>query len=393
MKKVLWVSDGVVPTGFGRVAHSIINRIKGLFDITHVAINYHGQKHDLDWEVLPAISGGDIWGVGVLKDIVKSREFDIIVLFNDLYVIDMYLRALKESISPKKRPKVVVYFPVDSMYLNRDWFVLYPDYVDVVFTYTEWGLSQVRMAADDIINNKYVEIVSHGIDKDVFRKIDKRAAVENLFSNQSENVRDEIYNAVVFFNANRNQPRKRIDLAIAGFAEFVYQLDLTPKDVKLYLHMGLIDAGWNIPKLISLFGIQEYVIFTSTSKAHPMVDDETLNYIYNVGDIGVNTSEGEGFGLIPVEHSILGKPQVLSNNSVIPELFGDDAYLIDCPVPSWSIPFTTLFMAPTQATVAEAMKRAYIDYITGKSKVASHRFNDKKFDWDYIAGQFKRVME
>jgi D-inositol-3-phosphate glycosyltransferase len=47
-------------------------------------------------------------------------------------------------------------------------------------------------------------------------------------------------------NANRNQPRKRIDITLRGFALFAVD---KPETVQLYLHMGSEDMGWNALQL------------------------------------------------------------------------------------------------------------------------------------------------
>jgi glycosyltransferase involved in cell wall biosynthesis len=41
--------------------------------------------------------------------------------------------------------------------------------------------------------------------------------------------------------------------------------------------------------------------------------DSIINELYNIADIGINTSDGEGFGLCQLEHLALGKPQVVTD--------------------------------------------------------------------------------
>jgi len=91
MKKVLWISDGVAPTGFSRVAHSIISRINDKFDIYHLAINYHGDPHNYNHKIYPAFIGGDIYGIGRLKVFLEKGDFDSIFILNDIPVIQKYL--------------------------------------------------------------------------------------------------------------------------------------------------------------------------------------------------------------------------------------------------------------------------------------------------------------
>ncbi len=41
--------------------------------------------------------------------------------------------------------------------------------------------------------------------------------------------------------------------------------------------------------------------------------DVAINDIYNMCDIGVNTSEGEGYGLCQLEHLQTGAPQIVTD--------------------------------------------------------------------------------
>jgi glycosyltransferase involved in cell wall biosynthesis len=43
------------------------------------------------------------------------------------------------------------------------------------------------------------------------------------------------------------------------------------------------------------------------------VSDVDINLLYNACDIGLNTCEGEGFGLCQFEHAAIGCPQVAAN--------------------------------------------------------------------------------
>ena len=41
--------------------------------------------------------------------------------------------------------------------------------------------------------------------------------------------------------------------------------------------------------------------------------DEAINQLYNAADIGINTSDGEGFGLCQLEHMYTGAPQIVTD--------------------------------------------------------------------------------
>jgi len=51
---------------------------------------------------------------------------------------------------------------------------------------------------------------------------------------------------------------------------------------------------------------------------------ENLNILYNSADIGINTSSGEGWGLIPCEMGLCEIAQIIPRNTSYPEIFGDD---------------------------------------------------------------------
>jgi hypothetical protein len=44
-----------------------------------------------------------------------------------------------------------------------------------------------------------------------------------------------------------------------------------------------------------------------------VIADDGINQLYNVADIGINTSDGEGYGLCQLEHLYTGAPQVVTD--------------------------------------------------------------------------------
>ena len=54
-----------------------------------------------------------------------------------------------------------------------------------------------------------------------------------------------------------------------------------------------------------------------------------LNKIYNATDVGLNTADGEGWGLVSFEHASCRKPQVVPNHTVCRDLWADVGMLSD----------------------------------------------------------------
>jgi glycosyltransferase involved in cell wall biosynthesis len=68
-------------------------------------------------------------------------------------------------------------------------------------------------------------------------------------------------------------------------------------------------------------------VFISPKPMH--LTDEEVNDIYNAGDVGISTTRGEGFGLTPVEHMYLNRPQVVTGIPALKETMGPYAHFVE----------------------------------------------------------------
>ena len=373
-RKILFIGDGVVPTGFSTVLHNIIGNLTDEFDAHHLAVNYYGDPHDKTWKVYPAALGGDIWGFGRLPYFI-DQKLDGIFILNDLWVVDTYLKKIKETFKDKI-PPIVVYFPVDSKYLDLEWFKNF-DIVDKVVVYTKFGYNEVKTCKQDL----EPEIVPHGINTDQFYKIDspKRELKTLIYPN-----REDFLDSFVVLNANRNQPRKRIDLTLQAFKLFS---ENKPDNVKLYCHMGSKDMGWNLFKLAFRYGIEKRLIVTNTLPNLQMVSVEKLNLIYNATDVGLNTAVGEGWSLTNMEHAVTGAPQVVPNHSALTELYKDIGLLV--PVDTWVESPDTLTISGVvrPEAVAERLQILYEnkDLLYKLAEKSVEKFSRPEYSWKEIA--------
>jgi len=63
------------------------------------------------------------------------------------------------------------------------------------------------------------------------------------------------------------------------------------------------------------------------------ITDEMINQLYNVADIGVNMSDGEGYGLCQLEHLFTGAPQLVTDVGSYDNFLNDE---VSIRVPSTS---------------------------------------------------------
>jgi len=319
MERILAIGDAVAPTGFSTVMHNILGNLdRNKFDVHHLGVNYFGDPHDYWWKIYPANIGGtrDIWGFSRIKNLAVLNP-SIIFIINDPWVVSKYLKLIKEHSSESR---VVVYFPVDAMDLDVGWFQDY-DIVEKICVYTEFGKNEIIKILPPELRNR-IAVIPHGIDKASFFKINNdRTQVKKSFFSDNE----EFINSFVVLNANRNQPRKRVDLTIQGFSIFARD---KPNNVKLYLHMGTKDAGFDILKLAVRYQIDTRLVLSNQNRVLQSVPITKLNYIYNACDVGLNTCLGEGWSLTNMEHAITGAPQIVPGHSALKELYNDCGLLI-----------------------------------------------------------------
>jgi glycosyltransferase involved in cell wall biosynthesis len=158
--------------------------------------------------------------------------------------------------------------------------------------------------------------MEHAVDPSVFSHLpkDSRVATRKTMNIPSD--------AIVFLNANRNSQRKRLDLSVMGFVQL---LKRNPESQYYFLFVTNMN-----PQSGAYYDLQR--VFLEELKANDMdrdkfvqrlmimdtappnnVADDAINRIYNATDIGVNTSDGEGYGLCQLEHLYTGAPQVVTD--------------------------------------------------------------------------------
>lgn len=377
-RKVLWVGDAVAKTGFSRVTQSILDELVKMdtFDIHVLGVNYFGDPHNYDYNIYPASAyGSHVLGFQRLPQLIESLQPDVVVLFNDIWVINQYLESVPEGLP------VVSYSPIDAVSIKKSWLHNFYEKLSFMAVYTKF--------AYDVVKGVYPllepAIIPHGVDFDRFYPID--GAREKL-----DNVSDDWW---VVLNAHRNQPRKRIDCTIRAFTEFAKD---KPDNVKLYLHMALQDAGWDIFNLWEREELDKRIIITNPSLSpQSPVSDETLNIIYNASDIGLNTSLGEGWGLPNFEHAATNHVQIVPNSSACAEIFADDRGLL---IDVYDQPLTNPGGINTdgklikEASLVEQLQWAY-EHPEECKQISNKMFEylqQPQFKWSNIAKQFAQLL-
>ena len=165
-----------------------------------------------------------------------------------------------------------------------------------------------KLVLGDKGENKIFKYIPHGLDSTNYRPISKTDSEYKPMMDFRNNLfKGEDVDFCLFFNS-RNIRRKQIPDAMMAFKVF---LDSLPKEkadkCRFLLHTELVsDAGTDLEAVRELLFEEKYpksVIF-STNK----LQQEQLNYLYNIADVQILLTSNEGWGLTITEAMLAGTP-------------------------------------------------------------------------------------
>jgi glycosyltransferase involved in cell wall biosynthesis len=378
MKKIMfWGDSPTLGTGFGNVLKFIINHLPTEeYKISVLGILYNEQPHDLNCTIHKVNGSAEHHEKEKLTELIQLEDPDIIFLLHDMWVVDPILKFFKES-GIVQNKKVVAYVPVDALDHDPKWYANV-DMLDRLVVYNEFGKSVVTKASPDLDPL----IIEHGVDSNVFYKEfeNRTEAKKTLFT------APELHDSFIVLNAGRNQPRKRLDLTLRGFAEF----SKGKPDTFLYMHSGVKDSHIDTVRLAREIGILDRLIMTSDQEGLPNLDLSDLNLLYNACDVGINTGLGEGFGLPNAEHAATGAMQIVPAHSALVDLYEDCGILIPAEILFTLDQISTTAKMVTVQDVANALELVYNDrdLYNRHSKLCYEKFTSEKYSWKYITQQW-----
>ena len=195
------------------------------------------------------------------------------------------------------------------------------DNVDYGVAMSRYG--QIGLKKDFDFDTTYIP---HGVDTNLFKPI-----LNATYGDVKKNPKRFIVGCVA-----RNQHRKNIPRLIKGFAQFVQKNKLSPDQAGLLLHMDWNDAmGWKFPHFAEQYGVADYLLppQMGTLDSGEAVDEIGMVNIYNMMDVFVLPTAGEGFGIPSLEAMSCGVPICVTNYTTGYELIKcDDAGNEDVPM-------------------------------------------------------------
>lgn len=394
--KILWHSEYYLKTGFAKVSKALVKELKELFDITVLDWTKFNSDspatpiEDDGIKFLGAIAENDKFAAWQMET-MDLDQYDCIFIINDVWNINELCKLLKIK---NYKGKVVCYFPVDAANHDSDWYSDF-DIVTVPVTYTKFAFDEVTKAYPECAKNLLT--IPHGIDTNLFYPIksSKYKIREKLFGTSSLN------DSFIFLNANRNQPRKRLDITMEAFSMFLKEREIEG-DVRLYMHCSNTDTSMDIMKLAKRFGFSDKLIMSQNAGTKNGISETQLNLLYNACDVGINTSMGEGWGLCNTEMAAVGKTQIVPNHSACKELFeepmsfGMTHCLIKCSNSFTFDNLMTVGQIPSKEDLSWWMNYLYFlkdsDQFREMEDKCHRKFTAEQYLWKNIALQWGSIF-
>jgi len=391
---VLAVGLFVSGTGFTRVFETLFSRLSTFFDIHWMGIGYKGviskQEH---YTLYPVnANGGDIYGAYGATELAVKVHAGSILLLTDFYLLKNYQRQLEPL--KEKGIQLVAYVPVDG-YFTDTTMAGHAFFLDELVLYNQWAMQEVSDALYEykaankstVYAQPLLSYIYHGTDTDVFTAEHK----------QQHELKEQLFavpgaaNSVFILNANRYNERKDIESTIMSFAKALPQFN---NSAYLCLHTPNLQPELK-PALLDLIeqsGCKEKIVLNPIGDNY--CSNEQLAALYSACDIGINTSHGEGWGMISFEHAACGAAQLVPEHTAPGELWKDAAILIPVKksIQLRSNPF--LMCSINTDVLANQLVQLVNDeaYRTTISGRCREHVNKDIFDWDNIAAQWTEKL-
>ena len=328
-KRVLWVGDSPnVSTGFSLITRKICNHLHlSGWDVHVLGLAEKGNPHTYPYKIYPCLY--DSFGVIRLPELINEINPDLVVLLNDPWNVADYFTSIhewEERNKVKLNAKVIAYLAVDGK--NQQGHLI--NELHHVITWTEFA-KQELLSGGCV---KDISVVPLAVDSKIFYPmINSKKEIRALV--MPEDLPDDAFIVGVL---GRNQYRKRLDLVLQYFAEWVknYAVD----NAWLYLYYAPTgEQAFNLPSLVKYYGLGGKVIAGNPPIGKGQ-SESYLRHVYNSLDVFMSLSQGEGWCLPVLEAMACGVPCVVAEWAAFSDLgwIGNEAVKIPCSSTNMTAP-------------------------------------------------------
>jgi len=305
-------------TGYSKVSYGILRQLAKLpwLSVTHYGFQKFPQQkfaegyrdYPSNVKVIDAAAAEEPFEQGFgfkkLPETIKELKPDIVMIYNDMSIVGKFIIEMDKA-GVSSSTKTWIY--CDQVYTTQ-----LQGYLDMlnlkserIFAFT----SGWKQCLKDQGVTRPIDVLMHGFESDLYTPLPRTDIRKNLKLPED---------AFVYLNVNRNQPRKRYDILVMAFTELVVKYPTKPIFLMCICDKGE-KGGWWLFELyqreLKLRGVpvDQFGGRLMISSQDMVFKDEDINVFYNCADVGVNSADGEGWGLCNFEQMGVGVPQVVPN--------------------------------------------------------------------------------
>lgn len=393
--KLLWCSDAFeLPTGYSQVTRNVLNNFsKAGVEVHNLAFQNMGFPSNFrisdrmiaPYNVYYQLNPGENYGNGGSVEYYSQHiKPDITAFLCDSFMIKWITDMVEHNGQKMKRRHKIIgsllfYFPFDS----KD---VYAGAEDVLET------MNIRVAMSKFAQNLLKKetgleshYIPHGLDPVIYRPLPKHVIEKAKKDNKWE---DKFIVGCV----GRNQSRKNLPALFKAFKEF----SDGKKDTVLFLHADPKDPqGNDLFDLSKKLGIQDKVVFGM--KRFSLGEPEfKINLAYNLMDVHVLSTTGEGFGLPIIESMAAGTPNICTDYTSAKELIGNHGLRVPL---ARGHPYITGQLNTDRALVdisklANAMERMYNnEALRKKYSKLGRKYVLDNYSWERVMRMWLNLIE
>lgn len=380
MRKLLWVGDAVHSSGFAKATHYTLDVLRQTWDVAVLGLNSFGEPHEYPYPIWPCMAGGtpefkvggDAFGLNRMSELITRLKPDLVVVQNDPWNVPQYVKRCGDV-------PVVATVAVDGKNCRGQGL----NGCKGVIFWTDFAEREARAGG----YTGPSAVIPLGVDLTKYHPRDHYEA------RKAVGLPPKIRDKFIVGNINRNQPRKRMDLTISFFAQWVreYKID----DAYLFLHVAPTgDMGYDVSQLMSYYGLSSRLIVSEPPTGFG-IDESKLAEVYSCFDTMITTTQGEGWGLTTMEGMACGIPQIVPEWSALAE-WATAAIRVPCSeIATTFNRINCIGGIADRGRMIDALQRVYSDVPLRQQMAADGLalVNRPEYRWTDIGQKFAEALE
>lgn len=289
-------------------------------EVRFVGLGYNGFPPEFEYKVYAADveEAEDYWAVEILDYAINDFQPDIVLTLQDFFPA----RKIAFAMSTPMKARWIFWGTLDgdpTDHQSREAI----RWIDYVLYHSKFAKKEVEKAVKGVQG----EVFYPAINPETWHKLDKEKLKKQY----------GLEGRKILITCGRNQQRKNIPVLLDALVEIKKKIP----EILLILASSAQTTtaakkgenkkvdGYDYDFFIRERHLEDNVMYPRNQDgSNTPVSDETLNIQYNMADVMVHPSLGEGFGLQIVEAGISGVPTIGVNHSAVTEVVGKGGILI-----------------------------------------------------------------